>query len=326
MESNHDALQVCPWPGDKSWVYSITFDEALIELHEFTVPILEEYNCPGHLEVVVGHIGVVRQIGQSSYNGFRHMSGPELRDMLDRGWGVGNHSWSHGQVIAETADQEIGEAKQVLEEAVGEPVTLYCAPGSNVNMNDDALLACRRYGYLGAMSLTDDLNRPHADDLLWMNRTFLHERGYEPFNSSFDPFRRIHHAGRDRGWVIDYLHCPLEEVVHPTKDCSQAQLRERIETIVAESGDNVWLAKVDDATDYRYMLKHLQIASDGENAARLSTPDLPDAVRRRGVTLSLPASVKEVEVDRRSQETTAKDDRVLFDLDLSQGRRVSWVV
>src|SRR5437868_10532981 len=91
-------ISICPWPEGKRWVYSITFDEALIELHRFAVPILEKHRVPGHLEAVVGHIGVVRQIGNSSYNGFRHMTGPEMRDMTARGWGVGNHSWSH-QVI-----------------------------------------------------------------------------------------------------------------------------------------------------------------------------------------------------------------------------------
>ena len=44
-----DNISVCPWLDGKRWVYSITFDEALIELHRFAVPILENYNVPGHL-------------------------------------------------------------------------------------------------------------------------------------------------------------------------------------------------------------------------------------------------------------------------------------
>src|SRR5437870_12928732 len=59
----HGAITVCPWLNGKQWVYSITFDEALIELHRFAVGILEEFKCPGHLEAVVGHLGKVRQIG-----------------------------------------------------------------------------------------------------------------------------------------------------------------------------------------------------------------------------------------------------------------------
>ena len=52
------------------------------------------------------------------------------------------------------------KAKQVLEEALGEPIILYCSPGDNTNMADHVLEACRRYDYLGAMSLTDALNLP----------------------------------------------------------------------------------------------------------------------------------------------------------------------
>src|ERR1043166_3973828 len=210
VNRSQESISICPWLGGRRWVYSITFDEALSDLHRFTVPILEKHNVPGHLEVVVGQMEEVRHIGGSSFDGFKHMGAEELREMVARRWGVGNHSWSHHQVNAETADVELRKAKEVLEAAVGEPVTIYCAPGNNNNMNAGALAACRQYGYLGAMSLTDALNRPDDADLLWMNRTFLHDQGYEPFFSEFDPFRNIQHARRDRGWIIDYCHCPLE--------------------------------------------------------------------------------------------------------------------
>src|SRR5437762_13162671 len=83
-------ISICPWLNGKRWVYSITFDEALVELHRFAVPILAKHGVPGHIEAVVGHLGVERQIGSSSYNGFHHMSGEQMREMLARGWGVGN--------------------------------------------------------------------------------------------------------------------------------------------------------------------------------------------------------------------------------------------
>jgi peptidoglycan/xylan/chitin deacetylase (PgdA/CDA1 family) len=167
-------LRVAEWPGGKQWVYSITFDEALSDLHRFAVPILESYGVPGHVEVVVGQLGQVRNLGGSSFDGFKHMDAAELRDLLARGWRVGIHSWSHKRVAAETAAVELGQAKAVLEAALDHPVTIYCAPGSNANMNPGALEGCRRYGYLGAMGITDALNRPDDADPLWLNRTFLH--------------------------------------------------------------------------------------------------------------------------------------------------------
>jgi peptidoglycan/xylan/chitin deacetylase (PgdA/CDA1 family) len=314
--------EVCPWPGDRRWVYSITFDEALSDLHRFAVPTLERCGVPGHVEVVVGQMGEVRRVGASSFNGMRHMGPAELRDLLARGWGVGNHSWSHGTVDAATADLEVGHAKAVLEEAIGRPVTVYCAPGSNANMNEAALAACRRYGYLGAMGITDALNRPDDPDLLWLNRTFLHHQGYGPFFSEFDPFRGLQHARRDRGWVIDYLHCPLESPVHPHKDCSAAQLRERIQTVVAEGGDDVWLAPVEAPLEYRYTRRQTRLSPDGAGGYVVAAPDLPAALRRPGVTLALPQGTRAAELDGAPAPVYRKGGRALLDVDLTAPRHL----
>jgi peptidoglycan/xylan/chitin deacetylase (PgdA/CDA1 family) len=314
------SVSIAPWPRGKRWVYSITFDEALADLHRFAVPILREFGVPGHLEVVVGQMGVPRAVGNSSYNGFKHMSAGELREMLASGWGVGNHSYTHGTleggVRGAHVEQELGRAKELLEEAVGEPVTVYCSPGDNSNMNEDALAACRKYGYLGAMSITDALNRPGDADLLWINRTFLHTEGYYPFFSAFDPFRNIQFARHEAGWLIDYCHCPLERAVHPSKDCSAGELRRRIETVVSEGGDEVWMARVEDAIDYRYTRRAAVIEQrDGEII--ITASGLHPAVRKRVVTVELPAGTERVEVNGRPVASTR-----LLDIDLASPCRI----
>ena len=289
------ALRICNWKHGKRWVYSITYDEALIELHRFAVPIHEEYGIPGHVEAVVGQLGQVRNIGSSSYNGFRHMSGEELADLIARGWGVGNHSWSHGNITPETVDQELRQAKEVLEDAIDGPVDLYCSPGNNRNMADFILEACREIGYLGAMSLTDALNRP-GDELFWINRTALHDQYYEPFFSEYDPFRNIRHAHEDGGWIIDYCHCPIEAPVHRNKDCTEAQLRRRFETVLAEGGEEVWCAVPEETLFYHLTRRHTRIETladtDGGKQYRLHVDGLDDRVTCRTLTLDaeVPAS------------------------------------
>ncbi len=266
-------LRICPWKYGKRWVYSITYDEALADLHRFAVPLHDEYRIPGHVEVVVGQMGEIRKIGNSSFNGYRHMNAEELRDLFARGWGVGNHSWSHEVITPDRVDREIGHAKQILEEALGESVMLYCAPGDNTNMADHVLAACRRYGYLGAMSLTDALNLP-GDELFWINRTALHDHYYPPFYSAFDPYRNIRQAQESQGWLIDYCHCPLETPVHPNKDCSEAQLRKRLQTILSEGGDAVWCAMPEEALSYHLMRRHARIeAEDDDGAASDRIPE-----------------------------------------------------
>jgi len=279
-------LTICPWKYGKRWIYSITYDEALEELHRFAVPYHEEFGIPGHVEAVAGHIGKTRRIGQSSYNGFHHMGPADLRDLLARGWGVGNHSWSHEIVTPENVERELGEAKKVLEDAIGAPVPLYCSPGSNVNMADHVLEAARRLGYLGAMSITDALNRP-GEELFWLNRTPLHEQYYEPFYSEYDPYRNIRHAQAEGGWIIDYCHCPLEQAVHPNKDCTEAHLRERFETVLSEGGDAVWCANPDEVISYHVTRRHTSVEQVAEQRYVLRVTPLPEAVTCTDLTFEI---------------------------------------
>ena len=320
MDTITNEIAVCHWLGNRRWVYSITFDEALSDLHCHTVPILAEFGVPGHVEVVVGQMGEIRRLMQSSYNGLKHMGADELRELLARGWGVGAHSWSHTYLNLANVDRELGEAKQVLEAAIGEPVTVYCAPGGNLNMTAELLEQCRAYGYLGAMSIYEALNRPDDADLLWLNRVFLHDQGPDTFDCEFDPYRKITHAQRDAGWIIDYLHCPMETPIHPRKDCWAAQLRERVATIVAEGGDEVWLARVEDPMDYRYMRHHLKIEPLAPGRLKLSTPGLPEMGHRRVVTLSLPATARLAAIDGREAKLYHHRGQPLIDVDLSVDR------
>ena len=282
------SLDICTWKYGKQWVYSVTYDEALAALFDHTVPLHEELGIPGHVEVVVGQMGQIRQIGASSYNGYRHMNAGELRQLLSLGWGVGNHSWSHGDVSADL-DQEIRIAKDVLEEAIGAPVVVYCSPGDNHNM-PPAIETARSCGYLCALSITDDINRPDAD-LWWLNRvTNLHAH-YGPFHSAFDSYYRIHRAQEHRGWIIDYCHCPAPKIPHECKDVYIHEHRERLETVLSEGGEHVWCAVVDEVVDYMLMRRYTRIEtvveSDMERRYRLRIEHLPAPVRCHQLTLEM---------------------------------------
>ena len=284
------SLSIAPWKYGKQWVYSITYDEALTDLYRFAVPMHEQFGFPGHVEVVVGQLGDVRRIGASSYNGYRHMNGEELQDILHRGWGVGNHSWTHTIITHETLDLELRQAKDKLEQAIEASVILFCSPGDNTNMADHVLEACRKFGYLGAMSLTDALNRP-GDELFWINRTALHDHYYAPFFSAFDPFRNILYAEKTRGWIIDYCHCPLETPIHPNKDCSADQLQQRFETILSEGGDSVWCAVPEEVLSYHLMRRHSRVETLKHSATqhhyRLNLDKLPHGIPYRSLTFEV---------------------------------------
>ena len=283
-------IKACDWKYGKKWVYSITYDEGLVDLKKFAIPIHEEFGVPGHVEVVAGQLGEIRNLGQSSYNGMRHMNGKELKELIDMGWGVGNHSWSHEIIDENMLDKELREARDVIEEAIDSKVHLYCAPGNNINMADHILDEARNLGYLGAMSLTDALNRP-GEELFWINRTALHDQFYEPFFSEFDPFRNIAHAEKQNGWIIDYCHCPLEEPVHPNKDCSESQLRQRLQTVVELGGSEVWCAVPEEVIFYHLCRRHLKTEVVAENDEQqsyiLGFQGLSNQVENRDLTFEI---------------------------------------
>ena len=84
------SLSICPWKYGKRWVYSITYDEALADLHRFRHPHARGVQHPRPRGTARRPDGArSAKAGNSSYNGYRHMNAGELRDLLARGWGVG---------------------------------------------------------------------------------------------------------------------------------------------------------------------------------------------------------------------------------------------
>ena len=289
------ALRVCNWKHDKRWVYSITYDEALADLHRFAIPHHDDLGIPGHVEVVCSQIGQIRNIGTSTFNGYRHMNADELVEMLARGWGVGVHGWSHHFIHRDMVDQELRVSREVLEEAIGQPVPLYIAPNGNENMSGPVIEGLKALGYLGGMSITDGVNPPEMDPY-FMLRTPLHDYMCEPFYSDYDPYRNIRAAQEMGGWMVDYLHCPVEVAIHPNKDCTEAQLRRRLETILAEGGDDVWCANADEAASYfwcrRTLMTEVLVGGEGLGAGERRyriyfNGELPERACSREVTIEV---------------------------------------
>src|SRR5207244_732590 len=93
----------------------------------------------------------------------------------------------------------------------------------------------------------------------------------------------------DNGWIIDYCHCPLEKAVHPNKDCSEAQLRRRLETVLSEGGDAVWCANPDEVIFYHTTRRHTRIEPvriiGEEQVYRIDAAGVPNLVVCRTLTL-----------------------------------------
>ena len=281
-------LTAATWKYAKGWVYSATYDEALSDLYRFVIPAHDVLGIPGHVEVVAGHIGQIRNLGASSFNGFKHMDAAELRDIMSRGWGVGCHSWSHITVM-EDPERELLKSKEEIERVIGRRVTIYTAPGNNANLTPEVIERAKEYGYIAGASITDALNYADSEDLFWINRPPLHEKFSDLYDSAFDPDKRIQQAKKLHGWIVDYLHCPLEKAVHDYKDCTAAHHKERLEAIAEEGKYDCWFANPDDVVDYRYMQRHTKIDSCCGTRGRFTVniEGLPEQVMCRELTFVL---------------------------------------
>jgi hypothetical protein len=282
------AVEKAAYLGGRDFAYSVTYDEALEDLFRETIPIHQEFGVPGHLSVVVGQMGQPRNLPGSSFHGMRHMSASQLRDMLSLGWTVGSHSWSHG-IMAQDPYQEVVRSREVLEQALGAPVTAFIVPGDNNNHPAVAPVA-REHGYLSVYTVTDGINT-HDSDLYALNRSFMNEEGFPPIFHQYDPYRWLHWARERGGWIVEYTHRATREFLSPMKEISVESLRRRFERVRAVGGEGVWLAPPEAVADYLLMYRHTEVtareAAPGQLALTLAVRGLPERVQRRELTLAV---------------------------------------
>lgn len=238
-----------PWPDEKRWVYSVTYDEGCELLLEHALPVHRRYGIPGHLALVASQIGVPRDVPGSSYNGLMILSVEQIRGLRAEGWGVSCHGMTHGAITEEAARHEVAEARALLEERLGWPVTMFCVPGDNSNYPAAARIAAEA-GINAILTIFDRVNTPDTP-LLALGRVPLHHECPPPFYSAYDPYKRLHQAMDAGGWVVDYCHCPLPgKPLHPWKDCTLEELEERFATVRRLGGDEVWLAEPNQVIEF----------------------------------------------------------------------------
>ena len=161
------------WKGGKKWVYSITYDEGPRELLNHAVPLHRKYGIPGHVALVSSQIGVPRNVPGSSYHGMMILNKEEIQGLAKEGWGFSCHSLTHCGVTDENAQQEVVEAKKVLENAIDLPITIFTVPGTN-DGHPPAMKVAAQAGYKAILTIYDRVNVPGCD--LILGRIPLHTR------------------------------------------------------------------------------------------------------------------------------------------------------
>ena len=235
------------WPNGKKWVYSISYDEGCELLLKNVLPIHRELNIPGHISVVAKEVGKKKESPHSSFYGMKILNRDQILSLREEGWGISCHSMTHTRITEKNAKEEVIKSKLLLEKLLGIDINIFCVPADNRSYYPALNLARRNYKAI--MTIYDKVN--HYDgDLMRLGRVALHDRYPFPFYSEFDPYKRIHQAIDQNGWIIDYCHIPMEVPIHLEKDCSLNQLVQRFEKIIEIGKNNVWLAEIGEVIDY----------------------------------------------------------------------------
>jgi hypothetical protein len=290
------SIEICRWKHGYTFAYSITYDEGFVDLIDHALPVHQEYGIPGHLVMVAGQLGEIRDVPSSTYHGvYRHLSAEQLCDLLQEGWSIGDHSMTHGDLNVNTY-VEVVESKKVLKEAIGRSVTLFHLPGG-----DFTFASAARYleqaGFLGVFFIDDRVNS-YDPDLFALSRTGLYvEEGqpdyalFDPFPRVYDPYHRLHEALDTGGWIVDMTHLVAPKPIAPWKDTTPEILDARFDCLRRVGNGREWAAEPEEIVDYILLRRAASIQEVQTESASIAfllrLGSVPAAVRCRDISVTV---------------------------------------
>lgn len=288
------------WKYGKIFAYSVTYDEAFEDLLENTLPIHQKFGIPGNISALVGQIGQIRNMPQSSYHGkFRHMDVDQMKYLMSLGWSVSCHSMTHG-LMWENTYMEVVESKHKLEDLLGVPVTAFIVPNTNEH-HPVVVPYAKRAGYLSVYTVTDALNN-YDTDRYALNRTPLVEQHFSPFFRKYDHYNRLHEALEYRGWIVEYTHLTNLTVLSPHKEISQAGLIRRFEKLEEVAKEHYWAAIPEEVVDYMIVHKATSVQVVDKSSSKIkfkvAQKGIPPQVQNKELTFrcELPSKRKGVKI------------------------------
>ena len=264
-------VRICRWKYDAPFAYSMTYDEGTVDTLANALPVHEQFGFPGHVDVVAGQLGQKREAFASSLNDYVHMSADELKFLLGRGWGVGNHSWSHYVYPCQPGVdlyREVVWSKYRLEDAIGHPVRIFTIP--NDAYNYEAVLALVKQHYLACAFIDGSPNR-EGFDLYKIGNFMVAAGGFRP-RPGWPEELKTEHLTLDfvrDAWLYETSHLCMWDVPQAHKCVTPEYMTARFEKLNAISGGKLWAATPDDVIDYVLMRRHMRIENVRTEGNRL---------------------------------------------------------
>ena len=255
------SVEICKWLNDAPFAYSMTYDEGTVDTMANALPVHEKFGFPGHVDVVAGQLGQRRNALASSLNDYMHMSAEQLKELLQRGWGVGNHSWSHYIHPCQPGldlYREVVWSKYRLEDDIAHPVRIFTIP--NDTHNYPPVIDLVKQHYHACADIAGGLNRDGFDlykigNCMVASGEFRARPGwpqeYKTENLTLDYVKD--------GWMYETSHLCMWDVPQDHKCVTPDYMTARFEKLNEISNGKLWAAKPDDVIDYELMRRYLTI-------------------------------------------------------------------
>ena len=265
------SVEICGFLNDAPFAYSATYDEGTVDCLANALPVHEEFGFPGHVNVVAGQLGRKRNCFASSLNDYVHMSVDELQFLISKGWGIGNHSWSHFVYPTQPGldmYRELVWSRYSLEDQLDWPVRIFAL--CNDAYNYDPMIELVKEHHIACI----------ANHFLAPNREGFDVYQIGNFRMSSAPFpprpswpvdlmtENITLDFVKGAWLLDTTHLVMWDVPQAHKCVTPADVSKRFAKLTEISDGSVWAVKPDDMVDYQLMRRSLQIENvrteDGE--------------------------------------------------------------
>ncbi len=261
MSQSSSSVQICTWPQDAPFAYSMTYDEGTVDALANALPVHQEFDFPGHVDVVVGQLGQQRRAYASSLNDYMHMSVAELKFVMARGWGVGNHSWSHYVYPTQPGLdlwREVVWSKYRLEDLLDWPVRIFTIP--NDKYNYEPVVDLVKQHYLACAYIDGAPNREDFD--LYKIGNFMVASGRISDGYDWKDELLTDNLELDfllGSWLYETSHLVMWNVPQAHKCITPEDLTRRFAKLRDISEGRLWAAKPDDVIDYVLLRRALAV-------------------------------------------------------------------